>query len=180
MTAENVRLALTALLVPRPPGTREERMLKRLWALPTLPTLTAGCLYLCVCVCVCARARARACLCIHITHMCTCLLSPPGWLLSGGGWVCCGVASNTVTAAGRLSISGRGREGSSSQRRQAHLLPQRLGQGWKVCNLRASDGAWRAAAVLAAGDVSELGTGLVPWNSKVLGVSVRNPERSTS
>ena len=40
--------------------------------------------------------------------MCTCLLSPPGWLLSGGGWVCCGVASITVTAAGRLSISGAG------------------------------------------------------------------------
>ena len=48
-----------------------------------------------------------------------------------------------------------------------------------MCDLRASDGAWRAAAVLAARDVSELGTGLVPWNSKVLGVSVRNPERST-
>lgn len=48
-----------------------------------------------------------------------------------------------------------------------------------MCDLRVSDGAWRAAAVLAAGEVSELGTGLVPWNSKVLGVSVRNPERST-
>ena len=49
-----------------------------------------------------------------------------------------------------------------------------------MCNLRVSDGAWRAAAVLVAGDVSELGTGLVHWNSKVLGVSGRNSERSTS
>ena len=59
------------------------------------------------------------------------------------------------------------------------MLPQRLGRGRKVCDPRASHGAWRVAAVLAAGDVSELRTGLVPWNSKVLGVSVRNPERST-
>ena len=55
-------------------------MLKRLWALPTLPTLTAGCLYLCVCVCVCARARACVSMYTHYTHVH--MSSLPTWLAS--------------------------------------------------------------------------------------------------
>ena len=101
VTAENVRLTLTALLIPLTPRDQRREDAEKTLGSSHSPNPDSW-LPLPVCV------RARACACIHITYMCTCLLSPPGWLLSGGGWVCCGVASITVTAAGRLSISGAG------------------------------------------------------------------------
>lgn len=105
-------------------------MLKRLWALPTLPTLTAGCLYLCVCVCVCLCVCACACVRVYTHYIHVHMSSLPTWLASLwrrlGLLRSCFNHSDSSRSAFYFGGGGRG-EGSSSQRRQAHLLPQRLG-----------------------------------------------------
>lgn len=85
-----------------------------------------------------------------------------------------------MTAARQLSISGVVRAAVAKRRGgrawQAHLLPQRLGQGVEVNDLRALDEGGGEQLLFRQWQMSEPGTGLVSWDSKVLGVLCEEPK----
>ena len=87
-----------------------------------------------------------------------------------------------MTAARRLSISGGVREAVAKRRGgrtwQAHLLPQRLGRGVEVNDLRALDEGGGEQLLFRQWQMSETGTGLVSRDSKVLGALCEEPKTS--